>query len=103
MASAYHDKQHHWWLLIIFVVTVYLSYEFVANATGVRQVSGAVLFILSAAALNVGFWIKANWTWQMVSVSFVLFLVDFFLIDNNITHQIMRFFSGVFDAALHFK
>jgi hypothetical protein len=88
---------------LVFAVTVFLSYEFARNAEGIIQVSGAVLFIVSVVALNAGFWLKASWSWQVVLLSFVLFLVDFFLIDNNITHQLLRFFGGIFQAALHFK
>jgi hypothetical protein len=97
------DKQHYGWLFVIFLVSAFLSYEFAHNAVGAYQLFGAISFIVSAVAVNFSFWIKARWTWKVILASFLLFLVNFFTIENDIPGRMAKLFGALFDAALHFK
>ncbi|KPJ95004.1 MAG: hypothetical protein AMJ53_03830 [Gammaproteobacteria bacterium SG8_11] len=96
-------KPNLWLLLVIVLASVFLSYEFASNAVGYIQLISAIAFIIAAVGLNVSFIAKAKWAWIAVLLCFLLFIVNFFTIDNDITGKFVKFFGALFDAALHFK
>ena len=97
------DNYHKWNVLAVFLISLYFCYEYVGNADGALQRMLAYFFLLVAVATNISFLIKANWAWKVVAVYFVLFFVNFFVIDHNIAARAGKIFGALFEAALHFK